>query len=208
MAGPSGARPAGAAGAVVPVHPESVPDDPRTLRWVFPAGTLGFVGMPAEVPTLLRHLLDDGTVEVLTVEPAAVRITLGAGQEWREQGARVRDALQAALAAPEQWQAQPTAAPGDDVLRAAVHQVLDGEVGDYIRSHGGQVTLLSAHESEVEVQLSGACRHCPASDITLTERLEGGVRALYPGLRRLTARDEPVPGAGRRMLRLIPTRGR
>ncbi len=204
--------------AVVPVHPESLPDDPRTLRWVIPAGTLGFVGMPVEVPAPLRQLLDDATLAGLTVEPAAVRLTLAAGLEWREQGVRVRDALQAALAVPEQWQAPDLAdatdamaamaAPGDDVLRAAVHQVLDGEVGDYIRSHGGQVILLSAHESEVEVQLSGACRHCPASDVTLTERLEGGVRALYPGVLRLTARDEPGPGAGRRMLRLIPTRGR
>ena len=199
---------------VVPLHPESVPDDPRTLRWVFPAGTLGFVGMPAEVPAPLRILFDDATLEGLAVEPAAVRITLAAGREWREQGARVRGALQAALAVPEQWRpprvdaTDALAAPGDDVLRAAVHQVLDGEVGAYIRSHGGQVTLLSAHESEVVVQLSGACRHCPASDVTLTERLECGVRALYPGLRRLTAHDEPVPGAGRRMLRLIPTRGR
>lgn len=193
---------------LVPVHPESVDDDERTLRWVIPPSTLSFVGTPVGVPEALQHVLDDGTLEALTLEPAAVRTTLADGRAWRDHGSRVRDALQVALAIPDQWLPAPTTTPRDDVLRAAVGQVIDGEVGAYIRSHGGQVTLLAVHDGEVEVQLSGACRHCPASDVTLTQRLESGIRALDPTLRRLISRDEPGPVGGRRMLRLLPTRGR
>lgn len=90
----------------------------------------------------------------------------------------------------------------------AVRQVIDGEVGDYIRSHGGQVDVVRVQNDEVEVRLSGACSHCPASDVTLTERLEVGIRGLYPAFRGLTAQNEPGPAAGRRLLRILPIRGR
>lgn len=193
---------------LVPVHPEPVSDDDRSLRWAIPAGTLGFVGVPSELPVLLQRLLDEGALESLTVEPAAVRTRLKAGCTWRDHGAPVRTALTTALGSPEQWRPAPSSAPADDLLRLAVQQVIDGEVGDYIRSHGGRVELLSARGHEVEVQLSGACSHCPASDVTLTNRLETGIRAVYPRLVRLTARSEPAPGPGRRILRLLPTRGR
>ncbi len=193
---------------LVPVHPESVLGDERTLRWSCPADILGFVGVPAQLPTAVQFLLDEGVLESVSVEPAGVLTMLGSARSWRKDGARVRQALQAALCTPQQWRPAPGGTPDDDALRLAVQQVIDGEVGAYIRSHGGQVELLRAHDHDVQLQLSGACRHCPASDITLSERLEAGIRALYPPLRRLEARNAPGVSAGRRMLGLIPTRGR
>lgn len=196
------------AAPLVPIHPESVAHDEQTLRWAIPAGLLDFVGVAAELPGTLRELLDDGTLESLTVESAAVRTRLGTGLSWRDHGALVRVALQRALSTPGLWRPGVESASGDDALRLAVQQVIEGEVGAYIRSHGGRVELLSVHEGEVELRLSGACSHCPASDVTLTDRLEVGIRRLYPGLRRLTAGGDSGLGTGRRMLRLLPTRGR
>ncbi len=193
---------------LVPVHPESVPGDERTLRWSCPADILGFVGVPAQLPTVVQSLVDDGVLDCVSVEPAAIQTTLGAAGSWRQDGARVRQALQTALSTPRRWRPAPGGIPGDDALTLAVRQVIDGEVGDYIRSHGGHVELLNAHDDDVLLQLSGACSHCPASDLTLTERLEAGIRARYPQLRRLEARSGSGMSAGRRMLALIPTRGR
>jgi Fe/S biogenesis protein NfuA len=192
---------------LTPVHPESMAGDDRSLRWVFAPGTLDLVGVPAALPDVLQRLLDDGTLTAVTVEPAAVRTTLGDGLAWREHGARVRGAVQSALADADQGRAAPGGQTGDDVLRAAVSEVIDGSVGAYIRSHGGRVEVLSVQDRVVEVRLSGTCSHCPASDVTLTDRLEAGIRSRYPGLRGLTARNEPGPSAGRRLLRLLPTRG-
>lgn len=194
-------------GQLVPVHPESVDDDPQTLRWIFPAGTLRLVGVPAKLPINLQALIDDGTVRSLSVEPTAVRIQIAAERLWRDEGARVRTALQIALSEPDRWQA-PQDSVGDEGLQMAVRQVIDGEAGNYIRSHGGHVEMIRAQNDEVEVRLSGACSHCPASDITLTERLEGGIRALYPALRGLKAQNEAAPAAGRRLLRMLPSRSR
>ena len=190
-------------GQLISLHPEAVAGTDRELRWVLPAGTLDFVGDPARVPHDVRVLLDDGTVAALTVEPDAVRIRLGTGRGWRAEGPRVRAALQAALAVPEQWSPAGDRS-SDAVLAMAVRQVIDGDVGDYVRSHGGIVELLAVHDGGVEIRLSGACAHCPASELTLTERFEKAVRARFPALTSITARTpEPRPG-GRRWLSLTP----
>ncbi len=147
----------------MPVHPEPVGKDELSLRWTMPAGTLDFVGLPAEVPVLVRRLLEEGVLDSLVVEPTAIRTRLKVDQSWGDHGARVRTALATALGRPEAWRAPLSAAPADERLQMAARQVIDGEAGDYIRSHGGRVELLSA-------------------------------------------RNEPGPG--RRMLRLLPTRGR
>ncbi len=191
---------------LVPIHPESVAGDPATLRWSIPAAALGMVGVPAVVPTALQALLDDAVLESLFVEPAAVSTTLGPGASWREHGARVRTTLQEALLTPEQWRPAGAGSTADELLRAAVLQVLDGEVGHYIRSHGGSVRLLDVHDRDVKVELAGACSHCPASEITLTNRIETGIRALYPALGRVSSRSQAAPNLAHRVLNWFPAR--
>jgi len=174
-----------------------------------PAGTLAFVGEPVEVPAPLRGLLDGGTVTAVVVDPDAVVLRLGPGLSWREEGPRVRELLQAALATPAEWVA--TAGERDDgaadrVLARAVEQVIAGDVGDYVRGHGGRIELLGAADGHVEVSLGGACSHCPASDLTLSQRFGVAVRARYPGLREVVVRDEAPQG--RRLLPLLSSRRR
>ncbi len=191
---------------LVPIHPESVDGDTGTLRWAIPATVLGIVGVPAGLPAVLQGLLDEGVLESVSVEPAAVRTTISTGCAWRDHGARVRAALQQSLNTPELWLPSETGSTADDLLRAAVVQVIEGEVGDYIRSHGGRVELLDVHDDEVEVELAGACAHCPASEFTLTSRIETGIRALYPGLRRVSANSQSEPNLAHRVLSWFPAR--
>ncbi len=193
---------------LVPVHPEAVDGDERALRWRFPPSTLAMVGVPDAVPEALDRLLADGTLESVHVEPAAVVTRLADARSWREHGARVRSGVQDALGTPESWVPSEGTGSPDGVLRACVRQVIDGDAGDYIRSHGGHVEVLTVHDGEVALRLSGACSHCPASDVTLTDRLESGIRELFPALRQLTAESDPDARTGRRLLRLLPTRGR
>lgn len=195
-------------GVLVPLHPEAVDGDSDQLRWVLPAGTFAFVGAVIHAPHLVQQLIDDGTLADLTIEPTAIRTRLGVGRSWRIEGKRVRAALQSAAATPEQW------IPGEDsasdaVLTMAVQQVIEGEVGDYVRSHGGSVELLNVDDGTVEVRLDGACAHCPASEVTLTTRFEKAVRASYPAVKKITAvtgrhASEENTRAGRRWFSLTP----
>lgn len=205
------ARPAGGETVplvpLVPIHPEPVTGDERALRWVIPPHTLDFVGPVDRLPATMQPLVDDGTLESVSVEPGAVLTRLGAGQRWQFEGARVRTALQAALATPTEWAPVDVGRP-DDLLRTVVQQVIDGEVGDYVRSHGGAVELGDVRDGYVELKLTGTCTHCPAADFTLSQRLEVAVRALYPDLRGMTARADSGLSGGRRLLGLSALRRR
>ena len=191
----------------VPIHAEAVPGSPQELRWVMPAGTLDFVGEVASIPTALRPFVDTGVIDTITVDPTAVRIRLREGISWRREGAPIRTALGAALATRHEWRPR-TAGSADDVLRAAVDEVLAGEVGDFIRSHGGALTVIEVASGVVTVSLGGTCAHCPASDVTLTDRFEDAVRAMVPSLIEVRVATATSVASGHRLLGLFPVSSR
>lgn len=188
---------------LVPVHPEAT-DAPDTLRWVFPVGALGFVGEPARMPSALAALYADGVLAgPAVVEPGAVLLRIGEDHSWRTDGPAVRRAVQAALARPDEW-SPPEQADGDDVLRAAVAEVLAGEVGDFVRGHGGEIEVVDVADDRVTLLLGGACAGCPASGLTVQNRFEAALRRRYPRLQDVIAHETPGHRSG--LLRLLPTR--
>lgn len=193
--------------ALVPVHPEPIVANPLAMRWVVPPDVLDFVGGTARVPAALQALVDDHTIDSLRVEATAVVTTLSPGSSWRAEGERVRGALQTALAQPARWQALHHSDP-DDVLRAAVAEVIAGDVGEYVRSHGGQIELVDVCDGRVRVRLNGACTHCPASRITLGDRFETALRARCPSLVSVTQTSDAVnlPVENRRRLPMVFSR--
>ncbi|MCI4657475.1 NifU family protein [Cryobacterium zhongshanensis] len=174
---------------MIPLHPEAVDSRPEALRWVMPAGTLAFTGEVRSAPGELGRLVETGVLTALTVEVAAVTTCLSATGSWASQGAFVRSALHAALANPAGWVPVLPTTPGtrDADLAACALTVLAGRVGDFIRSHGGVVELVSAHDDVVTVRLTGSCSGCPAVGFTLHARVERALRDLHPGLRALVA---------------------
>ena len=71
--------------------------------------------------------------------------------------------------------------PSREVLQHVIVDVLDGSVGDFIRSHGGSVTAERFGDAVV-LTLGGACEHCPAAGYTLQLRLLGELRRRCPNL--------------------------
>ncbi|KQR99409.1 hypothetical protein ASG12_00800 [Williamsia sp. Leaf354] len=187
----------------VPIHAEAVPGAPQELRWIMPAGTLGFVGEVASAPVVVQGFVDDRVITLLRVEPDAIRIRLDDNHSWRTAGAAIRTALGSALGEPDAWRPVDEGS-ADDVLRAAVDQVLSGEVGAFIRSHGGALTVVEVASGVVTVSLGGTCAHCPASDVTLTDRFEEAVRERFPALVGVRVDAAPSIAMGRRLLGLFP----
>lgn len=180
---------------MIPIHPEAT-DDNSVIRWVVPAGTLPVVGTVTSAPGAFGELQANGTLAEITVEPSAVLTRLRDGLDWPTLGAVVRDGLAAALERPDVWRTTSGHDP-DQVLVAAVEQVITGPAGDYIRSHGGSVDIVTAHDEQVELLLRGTCAGCPAAGITLHERLEGELRAIHPQLRSIHAEQEVTRHAPR-----------
>ncbi|MGW4769522.1 NifU family protein [Nocardia sp. NPDC004278] len=67
--------------------------------------------------------------------------------------------------------------PHDVVTR--VQAALDS-VRPYLGSHGGDVTLLGVADGVVQLELTGSCRTCPSSSVTLELAVEDAVRAAAP----------------------------
>ncbi|WP_222127749.1 NifU family protein [Streptomyces sp. SLBN-31] len=178
--------------AMVPLHPQPT-GRPDELRWIVPAGTLTGTGALARVPAAPAALLADGTLAAISLEATAVVTRLGPGRTWAEDGPRVRTALHTALEDPAGWIVDAGAGPGADdaALYGVVVEVLAGETGDFVRSHGGGIDLVDVTDGVVTVCLRGACHGCPASWLTLHQRLERRIRQRHPALREV--RDIAAP---------------
>ncbi|WP_433202944.1 NifU family protein [Nocardia sp. CA-107356] len=64
-------------------------------------------------------------------------------------------------------------------VRTRVAAALDS-VRPYLGSHGGDVTLIDVADGVVQLELSGSCRTCPSSSVTLELAVEDAVRAAAP----------------------------
>jgi Fe-S cluster biogenesis protein NfuA len=71
-------------------------------------------------------------------------------------------------------------------LYAQVRDMMS-DVQAYARSHGGHIHLLGVTDSgEVKVKMSGACKGCPMSAVTLKLGIEAQLRRLVPGVTKIT----------------------
>ena len=77
-------------------------------------------------------------------------------------------------------------APVDE--RVLVEEALD-EIRPYIHSHGGEVEVLAVEDGVVHVRLSGSCRGCAGSAMTLRRGIEEVLREDFPGFTELVAHE-------------------
>ncbi|MFE9324354.1 NifU family protein [Nocardia sp. NPDC052278] len=81
-------------------------------------------------------------------------------------------------------------------VRTRVATALDS-VRPYLGSHGGDVTLIDVAGGVVRLELSGSCRTCPSSSVTLELAVEDAVRAAAPEIEAIevvAAATEPQAG--------------
>ncbi len=178
---------------VVAVHPERT-SDPRTLRWYVPGPAVPAVGEP-HGGGALAALVELGVLADAQIGLDGITTTLAAGRSWPQEGAAVREAVQATVAAARARPALPPA-ERDAALRGLAELVVRG-AGPYAASHGGRIELVSVQDDVVSVRLGGACHGCPAQAFTVHRRLEADLRHGAPWLREVTVVDQrPGPGKG------------
>ncbi|WP_433665983.1 NifU family protein [Nocardia sp. CA-136227] len=71
-----------------------------------------------------------------------------------------------------------------DDVPTRVRAALDS-VRPYLGSHGGDVSLVRVEDGVVWLELSGSCRGCPSSSVTLELAVEEAVRAAAPEIERI-----------------------
>jgi Fe-S cluster biogenesis protein NfuA len=68
----------------------------------------------------------------------------------------------------------------DAEVRAAIQELLDGEVNRGIAGHGGKISLVDYHEGKLRITMSGGCQGCASSKVTLRQGVEVMVRRIAP----------------------------
>lgn len=80
-------------------------------------------------------------------------------------------------------------------VEARVRTALDS-VRPYLGSHGGDVALLGIADGVVRLELTGSCRSCPSSSVTLELAVEDAVRSAAPEIEAVEAvAAQPEPAA-------------
>ena len=73
-------------------------------------------------------------------------------------------------------------------MRDEVEKVLTEEVRPMLSMHGGGVELVEVTEDgTVKVKLTGGCCGCPSAHATITQVVEGAIKAKVPQVKRVEA---------------------
>jgi Fe-S cluster biogenesis protein NfuA len=71
-------------------------------------------------------------------------------------------------------------------LEEQVRKVLNKDIKPYLKSHGGDVRLLSvSDDGVVKVKLTGACGGCPMAQMTLKGLVEKALKTKISGVKKV-----------------------
>ncbi|MFE9576177.1 NifU family protein [Nocardia sp. NPDC006044] len=76
-------------------------------------------------------------------------------------------------------------------VQTRIRTALD-TVRPYLGSHGGDVALLGVEDGVVRLELSGSCKTCPSSSVTLELAVEDAVRAAAPEIVSIEVAQPPA----------------
>jgi Fe-S cluster biogenesis protein NfuA len=71
-------------------------------------------------------------------------------------------------------------------IKKAVEQAL-GKIRPLLQRDGGDIELVEVSDGVVKVRLTGACKGCPMSQMTLKQGVEKMLKQEVPGLREVQA---------------------
>ncbi len=73
-------------------------------------------------------------------------------------------------------------------MRDQVEKVLSEDVRPMLSMHGGGVELVDVtDDGTVKVRLTGGCCGCPSATATLTQVVEGAIKAKVPQVKKVEA---------------------
>ena len=144
---------------MIPIHATATAN-PQQLRWVVADDRLPARGTVRQAPGRLGDMLDGGAIGEIEVRTGDLLITLRTGNNWRELGDDVREALSDALLDRAGWRVDlaPDEATG---LTAIADELLAGSIGALAESHGGSIELVSVEGDTVNVRYQARVAGAP-----------------------------------------------
>jgi Fe-S cluster biogenesis protein NfuA len=134
------------------------------------APAAGLAARVLAVPNVVSALFRDNTI---TVERLA-------SADWGPIDAGVDAAIREHLLLCGEPLPPVEATPRDGLI-AEVEAHIAAKVAPKVHADGGDITLVDVRDGVVLVELSGACRTCPASAVTLRFMVENELKQAFPG---------------------------
>ncbi|MFT6564085.1 MAG: Fe-S cluster biogenesis protein NfuA [Actinomycetes bacterium] len=172
------------------MHTETT-DDLNALTWVRHGEDItGFydtrrVEGNGPIPSGIKILAAIPGVDRIEVSPGRITATKNQTAPWPETAAKVTTAIKALVVCGDLQLAKHV--DSDATLRNAVNQLLDGEVSEFAKSHGGRITIADVHDQTVTIMMDGACHNCPATRRTLQQRILKPLTPYFPDIKIIEA---------------------
>lgn len=130
----------------------------------------------------LAAILEAAGASAAKVAGGTISLTREDYEDWPSVCRAVAPLILAALdsGGPLVPDAVPGNIPSDEEIRDRVERVLASEVNPSVSSHGGLIELDGVREATVFVRMSGGCRGCAHSRMTLRMGVERALRATVP----------------------------
>ena len=74
----------------------------------------------------------------------------------------------------------------DDVTKRAVEMAI-AKIRPFLQRDGGDIELVEITDGVVKVRLTGACKGCPMSQVTLKQGVERALMKEVPGIKEVQA---------------------
>ena len=181
----------GRAVPLIAIRAEVLLADPDTCKFtvsqvIHPGGPFFFGSRERAAGSPLPEILFSlpGVAHVLIAENV---VTVGKRPdvEWSSLkaaiGARIRAHMVTGVPALLENPDHPTTwGRSDAEVRAAIQELLDGEVNRGIAGHGGRISLVDYKDGRLSIAMSGGCQGCASSQVTLRQGVEVMVRRIAP----------------------------
>ena len=179
------------AGQPLSIRAETSLADPDTSKFtvsrsLHPGGPFFFDNKEraAGSPLVERLFALAGVANVLIAE-SVVTVGKESGASWSGLKAAIGTAIRTQLltGAPailEMAACASTQGRSDAELGVLVQQLLDKEVNRSIANHGGKISLVDVHQGKLFISMSGGCKGCGSSQVTLRQGLEVMVKRVAP----------------------------
>ncbi len=176
---------------LIAIRAEVLLADPDTCKFtvsrpVHPGGPFFFdrAERAAGSPLPERLFALPGVAHVLIAENVVTvgKVPEGAWAELKSAiGAAIRAQMQTGVPAILENASRPSSwGRSDAEVRAAIQQLLDGEVNRGIAGHGGKISLVDYRDGKLSIAMSGGCQGCASSQVTLRQGVDVMVRRIAP----------------------------
>ena len=133
------------------------------------------------LPPLARDLLDASAVVMVMVRENTLTVEREKGAPWDPIDALVKRSIETHLVhTPPLFHAEPKARGPRGSLEQEIWAVLERTILPGIHADGGDMVLLGVDDGVVQVRLVGACRSCPASELTVTGGIARILKDAFP----------------------------